>query len=80
LTSELKGLGVIYNPDIISRHGNVIVKYQKSGDNPVSLSFIYSNAGEKEKVLDKVKQTNTIEREIDYSISGYDGYIIVIKR
>jgi hypothetical protein len=80
LTAELKGLGVIYNPDIISRPGNVIVKYQKTGDNPVSLSFIYSNAGEKEKVLNKVKETNTIEREIDYSISGYDGYIVIIKR
>jgi hypothetical protein len=80
LTAELKGLGVIYNPDIISRPEEVIVKYQKTGDNPVSLSFVYSNADEKEKVLDKVKETNTIEREINYSMNGYDGYIIVIKR
>ena len=29
LTAELKGLGVIYNADIISRPGEVIVKYQK---------------------------------------------------
>jgi len=82
LTAELKGLGIIYNPeiDIISIPGNVTVEYQKTGDTPVSLSFIYSNAGEKEKVLDKVKESNTIEREIDYSISGYDGYIVIIKR
>lgn len=80
LTAELKGLDVIYNPGIISRPGNVIVKYQKTGTVPVSLSYIYSNAGEKEKVLNKVKETNTIEREINYSMNGYDGYIVVIKR
>ena len=82
LTAELKGLGVIYNPDIISRPEEVIVKYQKTGTNPVSLSFIYSNEGEKgkEEVLNTVKESNIIERKIDYSISGYDGYIIIIKK
>jgi hypothetical protein len=80
LRTELKGLGVIYNADIISRPEEVIVKYQKTGDNPVSLSFIYSDSGEKEIVLDKVKESNAIERKIDYKINEFDGYIIVIKK
>ena len=80
LRTELKGLGVIYNADIISRPEEVIVKYQKTGDNPVSLSFIYSDSGEEEIVLDKVKESNDIERKIDYKINEFDGYIIVIKK
>jgi hypothetical protein len=79
-STDLKNLGLIYNPEIKFRPGGVIVSYDAKGEKPTSLSFIYSNAGEKQKVLDKVKQSNTILNTADYKINEFDGYIITISR
>jgi len=79
-STDLKNLGLIYNPEIKFRPGGVIVSYDAKGEKPTSLSFIYSNAGEKQKVLDKVKQSNTILNTVDYKINEFDGYIITISR
>ena len=78
--NKLKGLKIIYSPKITNRQGGVLVSYDKTGDEPVSLSFVYSNAGEKQKVLDKVKMSNTLSQEIPFTIGSFDGYIIVIDR
>ena len=76
--SDLKKLGLIYNPEIKFRPGGVIVSYDAKGEKPTSLSFIYSDDDEKQIVLDKVKQSNTILNTVDYKINKFDGYIITI--
>jgi len=79
LRNELKGIGVKY--DINVEIGNGInISYKETGDKKQSLSYIYSNAGELEKVLEKVKQSNDIPKEIPYDVGNVEGYIIVIDR
>ena len=79
LRNELKGIGVKY--DINVEIGNDInISYKETGDKNQSLSYIYSNAGEKDAVLEKVKQSNDISKEIPYDVGNVEGYIIVIDR
>jgi len=79
LRNKLKGIGVKY--DINVKIGNGInISYKETGDKKQSLSYIYSNAGELEKVLEKVKEGNVISKEIPYDVGNVEGYIIVIDR
>jgi len=79
LRTDLKNLEDIYNPEIYTTPEKVTVKYDTTGSQPVSLSYIYSNADELQKVLDNVKLSNTIINKIPYNVT-YPGYIITIKR
>ena len=77
---KLKALYVVYNPTITKRTGGVLVSYDKTGDKPVSLSFIYSPSGEKDDVLDKVRETYPNLTEIPYSVGLNVGYIVTGKQ
>ena len=80
LRSELKNLKFIYNPKIYGTPEKVTVKYDTTGSEPVSLSYIYSNEeGGLEDVLKTVEKGNIINSKIPYT-AQYDGYIIVIKK
>lgn len=79
LRQGLKSLGQIYNPKLILNPKTVSVTYEKTGNYPYRLSYVFSNVGEKEEVLKKVKLENNIERETEYNVgSVFEGYIIFI--
>jgi len=79
LRNKLKGIGEKY--DINVEIGNGInISYKETGNKKQSLSYIYSNAGELEDVLKKVKEKNVISKEIPYDVGNVEGYIIVIDR
>lgn len=80
LRQGLKSLGQIYNPKLILNPDSVSVIYEKTGTEPINLSYVYSNVGEKEKVLEKVKLSNSVERETEYNIDSFKGYIIFIMK
>jgi|694.fasta_scaffold00011_296 hypothetical protein len=88
LRERLKKLGVIINPSVKyvgTNNGYVEVKYLTNCPNEgkcdkVNLSYVFSDSGEEDTVLEKVKIKNTIVDEIDYSMKGVKGYIITIQQ
>jgi len=79
LRTKLRGIGIKYDINVEIDNG-VNISYKETGDKNQSLSYIYSNAGEKDAVLEKVKQSNDISKEIPYDVGNVEGYIIVINR
>lgn len=90
LRTELIKLGVVYDPKFIRNDGTLEVTFnQNKGTNRGSLSYIYSNEGEKglKDVYNNVKfwdkESKRIKNEILWEsrldFGGYVGYIIFIK-
>jgi hypothetical protein len=88
LRERLKKLGSIINPTIKyvgNDNGYVEVKYltncpDEGKCDKVNLSYVFSDSGEEDTVLEKVKSKNSIVDEIDYSMKGVKGYIITIQQ
>jgi hypothetical protein len=84
LRERLKKMGTVINPSIKyvgNDNGYVEVKYLTScpGDGiceKVNLSYVFSNSGEEDKVLNKVKSKNTVIDDMEYSMKGFKGYLI----
>jgi hypothetical protein len=79
LREELKKMGVVYNPQITVFTNEVKVYYRESGSRPLKLSYIFSNAGELDKVYEKVSISNSIFNEQEYNVGNFKGYIIFIE-
>jgi hypothetical protein len=77
--NQLKALGVVSNPEITMSPTGVTIKYTADNSAPSSLSFIYSNNGLLQDVLDKVKASNTITKTISACVGGLPGYVLVIQ-
>ena len=80
LRQELKNIGSVYDILFSWNPNAVTVRYSETGTIPYSLSYIYSDRGELEKVLEKVEQTNKVESAYttDYNIGKY--FIIIKKK
>ena len=77
--NSLKGLGIIGGVEVKTNTNSVNVTFNTEDKNQ-SLSYIYSDSGEEQEVLDKVKNSNTILKEIPYKVGNLLGYIVIIKR
>jgi hypothetical protein len=81
LREELKKMGEIYNPQIKTSPNEITVTYSETGNDmdKRKLSYIFSDAGEVDKVLDTVKRSNSVLTQKEYNIGNIDGLIIFMK-
>lgn len=73
ITTTPTDVTITYTPS-----DKVVLPNDGSNDNYFSLSYIYSDANEVAKVLDKVKLTNNIVKKVPYNMGNYQGFILVI--
>jgi len=79
LREELKKMGELYNPQTKRLSNEVTISYRKSGSQPLKLSYIFSDSGELDKVLEKAQRSNIIFNKQEYNVGNVKGYIIFIE-
>jgi len=72
--TELYNVNLSINKD----DQNVIIEYDTQGDERTRLSYIFSNSGEENKVLEKVKEKNNVVDKLPLNFQGFSGWVIKI--